>query len=150
MSWFYFMASDSKLEEYDNGMARMRKTKNGMILIGENGFEEKSIHIFDLVQREESDRYFTAKKYIKHVEFLYSEENANVIIDYLKQKMRKCKQIELWRVWESDKIIPEKRKVKVDELKLLDIDSIWGVDGYDNDCLVITQSYTYMKPRGYK
>lgn len=143
MSWFYFMASDSEFEDYDNGMVKIIKTKNSMILVGENGFERKSIHIFDCKAREESDKYFTKKKFIKHLEFYYSEESANVILAYLKKEMRKSKQIELWRVWESDKMIPEKRKVKVDELKLSDIDSIWGDDGYDNDCLVITQSYTY-------
>lgn len=145
MSWRFFMASDSKLNDYDNEMVRIKETKDGTILIGQPGFEGKSIRIFDFEAGEEKDRQFTSKKFIKHVEFVCNEENASVFAEYIKLNMERCKQIELWRIWESDKEIPKKRKVKINELNAEDIDSVWGVDGYDNDCLVICQSYTYGK-----
>ena len=75
----------------------------------------------------ENARLYTKKQYCAYVEWCYSDEYAEKIIEYIRQHLQTAKQIELWNVWLGQKEEGLKRKkCSLEQLTLEEIKEIWG------------------------
>ncbi|MGN0466740.1 MAG: hypothetical protein ACI4F9_10400 [Lachnospiraceae bacterium] len=140
MSLYQFFASDKQLEVYDNKRIifdekrQLLKGKRGKISI----FDElSSLRIF-LEDDTTYMKLYTNKKYGAFIEWYYSDENAEVIIGYIKRHLKKSREIELWNVWLGEKENAKVTKRCIDDLTVLDIKNIWGKEFFEfAECLKI-------------
>lgn len=142
MSLYQFFASDKKIKLYDN--MKIRKVKEGdlsCIISVTPRFEINSIRIF--VEEDKSlTMPYTDKKFCNYIEWLYTDENAEIIIEFIKEHLSESPKIELWNTWLGDKSTVVKKKVSVSELSTSHIRDIWGKKYFDNvECLVVYRDY---------
>lgn len=75
----------------------------------------------------ENARIYTKKQYCAYVEWRYSDEYAEKIIEYIRQHLKTAKQIELWNVWLGPKEEGlRQKKCSLEQLTIEDIKGIWG------------------------
>lgn len=119
MSWFYFIASDKKLEEYCTGIQLQ-----GNAIVIEN--EDRVLNIY----REEAEGYpeqYTMLKHIVGIEMGKYEYVKKELFSYIKDAVEKCRQLEIWSIWMDD---PDRdiqvRRFKGDELSEDDVKWIFN------------------------
>jgi hypothetical protein len=118
--------------------------KNGEIvqIRFESAFDErKAMRLIS-----EDDVYYaskyTDKPYVNYLEWHYNEENAQVVMDYIKDHLKDRFTLRLYNTWESDDSPATVKKVPLDELTIEDIKWIWGRGCPDgNECLLVFKRY---------
>ena len=84
---------------------------------------------------------YTDKKNCASIEWNYNEENAEVLIGYIKEHLKICPRIELWNTElgiDSDAIITKCSKNILTKEK---IKEIWGKESFEQpECLVVYNS----------
>lgn len=129
MSWFYFIASDKKLEEYCTGIHLQ-----GNAIVIEN--EDRVLNIY----REEAEGYpeqYTMLKHIVGIEIGKYEYVKKELLSYIKDAVGKCRQLEIWSIWMDD---PDRdiqvRRFKGDELSEDDVKWIFDQEFFEHpQCL---------------
>lgn len=88
MSYYRFFASDKEMPEFDNMKAKPIIVRGEVVTINfaNASDEENAMRIV-----KEDDFYyakkFTDKKYVNYLEWYYNDDNAQVIVDYIKALM---------------------------------------------------------------
>lgn len=142
MSLYQFLASDKKLESYDN--QRIVLDRKNKILKGKEGKQR----IFDIdeqsamrIYQEEDRKYvdlYTDKKYAAYIEWCYNEENVPILMEYIKQHLESARRIELWNVWLGPKEEVKKSACSIEELSIQNIKNIWGKEEFIYpECLTV-------------
>ena len=85
---------------------------------------------------------FTDKKYVNYIEWYYNDDNAQVIVDYIKALLGDRFTVSLFNTWTDDETELLVRKVNVKDLGIKDIKGIWGQEFFErNECLVVYRNY---------
>lgn len=85
-----------------------------------------------------SDNY-TNKKYRCRLSWDYTEERAEQLINYIKQHLKKTKEIELWEIWMGEKEKPSVECCKLCELDNKKIKKIFGNGFKEPMCLRVVR-----------
>ena len=150
MSLYQFFASDKVLKEYDNNAVYYDEKKD--IIIS----SEHSINASLRIIKEDNLYYakiYTKKTYCAYVEWYYSDKNARIIVEYIKEHLKEgAYSMELWNAWEyndtdeKNKEISQtsKKEVHIKDLTIQHIKDIWGQSFYYHPaCLKIFKTYKY-------
>lgn len=136
MSLYQFFASDKVLPEYDNNAVYYDEKKD--IIIS----SEHSINSSLRIIREDGLDYaktYTRKPYCAYVEWYYSDNNAQIIVEYIKKHLQDdVYSMELWNVWEYNDVHVKNKEmsqiirteVHIKELTIQHIKDIWGQSFY--------------------
>lgn len=140
MSLYQFFASNRKLEEYDNQRIVLDSKKQ--ILKGRRGkvsiLDERNAIRILVEDDKECMNLYTDKKYGAFLEWNYTDKNAEEILCYISNHLKKTREIELWNVWLGSKEQIKIKKCCVDNLSIADIKNIWGQEFFKNaECLKI-------------
>lgn len=130
MSNYRFIASDKELAEYDNGIVILggRKArseeKQDMRILKEDDMSYASI--------------YTKKKQCAFIEWYYTKDNAQVMLEYIRNHLKTSKEIELWDVWLNENRKPNIMKCSIKELNIQKIKEIFGkAEFVEPECLVV-------------
>ncbi len=81
---------------------------------------------------------YTDKKNCASIEWNYNEENAEILINYIKDHLKICPRIELWNTMQGNKdnaVITKCSKYILTKEK---IKEIWGKESFEQpECLVV-------------
>ncbi len=88
---------------------------------------------------------YTDKKYINYIEWNYSDKNAQIILDYIKELLEDRFTVELFDTWMGDKTPVERAEVNISELTIHDIKNIWK---WNDDGFIRNRCLTVFKSRG--
>lgn len=125
MSLYRFFASARELKEYPNN-----KDKN----------DNLSIRVVVENELSEASKY-TDKKNCASLEWKYDDQNAEILIAYIKEHLKICPRIELWRTGVGEKGAAIIKKCSKNILNKEKIKEIWGMDSLDQPaCLVVYNS----------
>ena len=84
---------------------------------------------------------YTDKKNCATIEWNYNEENAEILIDYIKEHLKMCPRIELWNTApnnDKDVVMTKCSKYILNAEK---IKEIWGKESFEQtECLVVYNS----------
>lgn len=131
MSYYHFIASGSKLEEYCIGIEI--KNRNCIIIPDET----KTLNIFADDDCRFSANYTTLPN-ILCVEFSEFETIANDFLEYIKKQMEFIKAVELWNTWLDEIEEPERIAVNIEDFRFDDLMWIYGEQYYTHPkCLKI-------------
>lgn len=141
MSNYQFFASKKTLAEFDNGIISF---DNGTL----KNKKRKKNYISDIDERNalricmENDlshaRLYTDAANIAYIEWFYTEKNADLILTYIDQHLKRSKQIKLWNVWLGEKETPQITKCSWRELSKEKIKEIWGKPYFNQpECLIV-------------
>lgn len=139
MSYYRFFASNKEMPEFDNRKAKPITVDGKVIAISfaSEVDEEKAMRI----RKEEDDYYakkFTNKEHINYLEWCYNDENAHLIVDYIKDLLVDRFTVSLFNTWLGDESALVIKKIDVDDLCIEDIRELWGQKSFEkNECLVI-------------
>ena len=143
MSYYRFFASDKEMPEFDNMKAKPIIVRGEVVAINfaNASDEETAMRIV-----KEDDFYyakrFTDKKYVNYIEWYYNDDNAQVIVDYIKALLGDRFTVSLFNTWTDDETELLVRKVNVKDLGIEDIKGIWGQEFFErNECLVVYRNY---------
>lgn len=85
---------------------------------------------------------FTDKKYVNYLEWYYNDDNAQVIVDYIKALLADRFTVSLFNTWTDDGSELLVKKIDVNDLDIRDIKAIWGQEFFErNECLVVFRTY---------
>lgn len=120
MSFYQFLASEEKLEEWDTDVF--------LRIIPEEDMQCASL--------------YTQKKNCAYLEWKYSPTRAMQVLEYIRRHLKTAKRIELWNVWEGPKEEASIRKCRMSELKLEDIKKLWGKEPFKQpECIIVLRDY---------
>lgn len=75
---------------------------------------------------------------IAYIEWFYTDKNADLILKYIAEHLKKAKQIEMWNVWLGKKETPQIIKCSWNELSKEKIKGIWGKPYFNQpECLIV-------------
>lgn len=81
---------------------------------------------------------YTDKKNCAYIEWNYNEENAEVLINYIKDHLKICPRIELWNTRLGSKENAVVTKCSKNILTKEKIKEIWGKESFEQpECLVV-------------
>lgn len=142
MSNYQFFASKTAIKEYDN--LRIKKiTKDNSTCLSMR-FPVDELHAMRIIKEEDLSLTapYTDKRYCNYIEWHYNDENAKIIIDFIKEHLLTSYTIELWNTWLGDASPALKHKIPLSNLNISDIQSIWGKNSFNkNECLVVYKEY---------
>ncbi len=79
---------------------------------------------------------------MNYLEWYYKDDNAQVIVDYIKALLGDRFTVSLFNTWTDDETELLVRKVNVKDLGIEDIKGIWGQEFFErNECLVVYRNY---------
>ena len=137
MSNYQFISSDIPLAYYDNYAVVMI---NGRILVEESQNKQGADFELRIIPENSTLFYkqYTNLRYCNYIEWMYSEKNALLIIEYTKSHLRKKGMVELWDTWLGEKGDPIIKRKRINEITVTDIKEIWGKTCFQNpECLQI-------------
>ena len=143
MSYYRFFASDQEMPEFDNGKAEPILVNGETVAISfANGSDEDT----EMRIVKEDDfccaEKFTDKKYVNYLEWYYNDDNAQVIVDYIKTLLADRFTVSLFNTWTDDGSELVVKKINVNDLDIQDIKAIWGQEFFErNECLVVFRTY---------
>ena len=120
MSLYRFFASARELKDFNENPSIM------------------TIHTIDDLSEVSN---YTDKKNCATIEWKYNEENAEILIDYIKEHLKICPRIELWNT--SNEVSKEAVITKCSKHILTKerIKEIWGKESFEQpECLVVYNS----------
>ncbi len=143
MSYYRFFASDKEMPEFDNMKAKPIIVDGEVVAINfANGFDEDTAM---RIVKEDDFCYaekFTDKKYVNYLEWYYNDDNAQLIVDYIKALLADRFTVSLFNTWTDDESELFIKKVDVNDLSIEDIKEIWGQKFFEkNECLVVFRNY---------
>lgn len=143
MSSYQFFASDTPLREYENPKIKLKADDKSTTLLYSTADESCGMRII-LEDDEDLRRRYTTLACSAYIEWNYSEENAKVLIAYIKEHLRNAPRIQLWNAWSGDKSLPQRKKIPANKLKETHILELWG-NGFSGrtECLEIYRAYGY-------
>lgn len=108
MSDIYFLASNTKLKELSNPYIT-RTTDMGIRCndINKLGYPE----VFHVSQDEYSG-YGIKKKYVMGLDFRWSRDAVDHLIEYIKEHMKLAEDLEFWHLWLNESKEPSKLYAK--------------------------------------
>ena len=143
MSYYRFFASDKEMPEFDNMKAKPIIMNGEVVAINfANGAEEDTA--MRIVKEDDfcCAEKFTDKKYVNYLEWCYNDDNAQLIVDYIKALLVDRFTVSLFNTWTDDESELSIKKVDVDDLSIEDIKEIWGQMFFEkNECLVVFRNY---------
>ena len=120
MSLYRFFASARELKDYN---------------------ENPSIMTINTISDLSEVSNYTDKKNCASIEWNYNEENAEVLISYIKDHLKMCPRIELWNTSsdsEKDVVVTKCSKYILNKER---IKEIWGKESFEQpECLVVYNS----------
>jgi len=159
LSRFQFIASDSPLKDVKNpyieffsiNMALTRGIELDDYLLDDPDIDrddEKMMFICDSdehmheieIKQEESPLYtekYTQKKYVSELRWIYSEERALQLLDYIKEHLNDSNEVELWDTWMDDDQISTIRHCTFENFSLEDIKKIYGGNFFKPECMIV-------------
>ncbi|WP_044932486.1 hypothetical protein [Butyrivibrio sp. AC2005] len=139
MSLYQFFASDKPMPEFDN-MHAEPVIKGGEIyaIKFRCGFnEETAIRIIiedDLTYASQ----YTNLSYVNYIEWCYSDDRAEVLIDYIRNLLKNRKSVSLYNTWLDDKSELGIKKIHISKLTIEIIKDLWGKNYFNyNECCII-------------
>ena len=137
MSLYRFFASDKEMLEFDSRHITSDKVNNSINAVDEN-------HALRI--KKENDLYYasqyTDKEFVNYIEWHYNEENAEIIIDYIKDLLKNRFSVLLYNTWNDDKSPINVTKINVNDLSIQNIKKLWGQEYFsNNECLQIYKEY---------
>ena len=143
MSYYRFFASDQEMPEFDNGKAEPIPVNGKVAAISfANGADEDTA--MRIVKEDDfcCAEKFTDKKYVNYLEWYYNDDNAQVIVDYIKALLADRFTVSLFNTWTDDGSELLVKKIDVNDLDIRDIKAIWGQEFFErNECLVVFRTY---------
>lgn len=142
MSRYQFFASNAPIKEYDNLKIKKITIHNESAIYMKTPMDEW--HGMRIIQEEDLTLTapYTGKPYCNFLEWYYNDENAEIIVEFVKEHLATNASIELWNTWLEDRSAVRKRKIPVQDLKVEDIRELWGQDSFvQNECLVVYKAY---------
>ena len=143
MSYYRFFASDKEMPEFDNGKAEPILVNGETVAISfANGSDEDTA--MRIVKEDDfcCAEKFTDKKYVNYLEWYYNDDNAQVIVDYIKALLADRFTVSLFNTWTDDGSELLVKKIDVNDLDIRDIKAIWGQKFFErNECLVVFKTY---------
>ena len=143
MSYYRFFASDKEMPEFDNMKAKPIIMNGEVVAISfANGAEEDTV--MRIIKEDDfcCAEKFTDKKYVNYLEWRYNDDNAQLIVDYIKALLVDRFTVSLFNTWTDDESELSIKKVDVDDLCIEDIKEIWGQKFFEkNECLVVFRNY---------
>ena len=143
MSYYRFFASDKEMPEFDNMKAKSIIVDGEVVAINfANGFDEDTA--MRIVKEDDfcCAEKFTDKKYVNYLEWYYNDDNAQLIVDYIKTLLADRFTVSLFNIWTDDESELCIKKVDVNYLSIEDIKGIWGQKFFEkNECLVVFRNY---------
>ena len=143
MSYYRFFASDKEMPEFDNGKAEPILVNGETVAISfANGSDEDTA--MRIVKEDDfcCAKKFTDKKYVNYLEWYYNDDNAQVIVDYIKALLADRFTVSLFNTWTDDGSELLVKKIDVNDLDIRDIKAIWGQKFFErNECLVVFKTY---------
>lgn len=159
MSVYNFLASDSKIENIKNDKVLLFSIKEakekGISLnekliarIDENEkdvvlYFEKKEDLYEIEIISESNDMkiysddYTNKKYRCRLDWGYTEQRAQRLIEHIKKHLEKAEEIELWKIWLGEQEKPILKCCKLSELDNQKIKNIFG-NGFEKPlCLKV-------------
>ncbi|MDF2905254.1 MAG: hypothetical protein K0R34_575 [Herbinix sp.] len=154
MSLFQFLASNTLLEEVRNPFieflsmneAIRRNIEPGYIMVNDKEIDndEKIMMICDSEEHLNEiiifhDMYhspiyaeeYSEKKYFAELQWQYSKERVNKLIDYLKDQLTFTDEIEIWSIWIDEHKPANIKSVNIDELNIKDLEFLDISKGYE-------------------
>ena len=81
---------------------------------------------------------FTDFEYVNYLEGEFNDVNVMIVMDYIRALMSNRKEVHLFNTWMGDESLPVVKKVRLDSLKIKDIDAIWRQEFFEqNECLIV-------------
>ena len=143
MSYYRFFASDKEMPEFDNRKAEPILVNGEAVAISfANGSDEDTA--MRIVREDDfcCAEKFTDKKYVNYLEWYYNDDNAQVIVDYIKALLADRFTVSLFNTWTDDGSELLVKKIDVNDLDIRDIKAIWGQEFFErNECLVVFRTY---------
>ena len=143
MSYYRFFASDKEMPEFDNRKAEpiLVNGETAAISFANGADEDTAMRIV-----KEDDfccaEKFTDKKYVNYLEWYYNDDNAQVIVDYIKALLADRFTVSLFNTWTDDESELVVKKIDVNDLDIQAIKAIWGQEFFErNECLVVFKTY---------
>lgn len=143
MSYYRFFASDQEMPEFDNRKAEpiLVNGETAAISFANGADEDTAMRIV-----KEDDfccaEKFTDKKYVNYLEWYYNDDNAQVIVDYIKALLADRFTVSLFNTWTDDGSELVVKKLDVNDLDIQAIKAIWGQKFFErNECLVVFKTY---------
>ncbi len=143
MSYYRFFASDKEMPEFDNRKAEpiLVNGETAAISFANGADEDTAMRIV-----KEDDfccaEKFTDKKYVNYLEWYYNDDNAQVIVDYIKALLADRFTVSLFNTWTDDGSELVVKKLDVNDLDIQAIKAIWGQKFFErNECLVVFKTY---------
>lgn len=127
MSYYRFFASDKEMPEFDNGKAKPVIVNGEVVAINfANGADENTA--MRIVKEDDfcCAEKFTDKKYVNYLEWYYNDDNAQLIVDYIKALLADRFTVSLFNTWVGDESELFIKKIDVNDLSIEDIKKIWG------------------------
>lgn len=137
MSNYQFFASEKKLEEYRNPKIKIWQGETDENRLYSTADESVAIRIWKEEYKEIVSLY-TKKTYCNHIEWMYSEKNASVIIQYVIEHLKNSSKIQLWNIWLGDRSQPITERVHVSKFTTEHVKRIWGKEEFEQaECLEV-------------
>ncbi|PKM95616.1 MAG: hypothetical protein CVU84_02095 [Firmicutes bacterium HGW-Firmicutes-1] len=159
MSRFQFIASDSPLKDVKNpyieflsiNMALARGIQLDDYILDDPDIDRDDVkrmficdseeHMHEIeIKQEESPSYaekYTQKKYASELRWIYSEERALQLLDYIKEHLKDSNEVELWDTWMDDEQLATIPHCTFENLSLEDIKNIYGGNFFKPEYIVI-------------
>ena len=143
MSYYRFFASDKEMPEFDNMKAKPIIVQGEVVAINfAKGIDEDTAM---RIIKEDDFCYakkFTDKKYVNYLEWYYNDDNAQLIVDYIRVLLEDRFTVSLFNTWTDDETKLIVKKIDVNDLRIEDIKKIWGQKFFEkNECLVVFRKY---------
>ena len=156
MSFHRFLASEVKLDEYDNtgkeiiSYAEARKrgysineewvdlSKKATLMVFE---DEESLYNLQVINRDNSsfEHKYTDKKHISEVAMMYDSDRIKELLDYIKSQIVTATEMELWVLLLNQDANVSKETITVDKLNANVLKRYFEYDfGLYPRCLTIT------------
>lgn len=121
MSLYRFFASSRELKEF--AQEDTNEVLDSIRIVVENDLSVAS--------------KYTDKKNCASLNWKYNDQNAEVLIAYIKEHLKMCPRIELWRAGVGDKATAVIQKCSKNILNKEKIKELWGQDSLEPACLVV-------------
>lgn len=109
----------------------------------EEDFCEPEIYPVDEIEKgyiEETLKSYSKKNYFAQIDFRYTKKRANKIIDYMKEHLNECDEVELWSTW-FDNYEPATTIYKtIDDITINDIKKFDDWNDNSPYCIVVTKN----------
>ncbi len=163
MSWLHYFASDTVLEERKNPYIEklsvnqalekgidvkldwfadgFDRDKPEVILYCAEEDKLEYPNIYDFSKDEYYDDIGTEKQFCTELQWVCSDENIKVVLDYIQSQMEIAEELEIWSVWLGNDAIKErteKQICKISELSLEKLKSFYE-SKVDYKCIVVSK-----------